>query len=54
MTSFLEKYLETGILSVMINLSAYAEDHACVPKHLEETFRQREALRRAGTGSAGG
>jgi hypothetical protein len=25
-------------------------NHACVPKHRHETFRQRQALRRAGTG----
>jgi len=31
-------------------LSAYAEDHACVPKHRHETFRQKQALQRAGTG----
>jgi hypothetical protein len=35
-------------------LSAYAEDHACVPKHLHKAFRQRQALRRAGTGFARG
>jgi hypothetical protein len=35
-------------------LSAYVEDHACVPKHLHKAFRQRQALRRAGTGFACG
>jgi hypothetical protein len=31
MTSFFEKFLETGFFSVMINLSAYAEDHKLSP-----------------------
>jgi hypothetical protein len=30
--------------------SANTGDHACVPKHLHEAFRQRQALGRAGTG----
>ena len=48
------RYGYIDLRCLISNLSACAEDQACVPEHRHETFRQKQALRRAGTGSARG